>query len=141
MLHIKLKGLAHRAQVKHIICPFSLPQPPDWVKGSDIFFNLGIFHANYVSWSTSKIRVSLAPSNMLKPSSYLVIDRSKSVLHLWILFVICVSCLSCCLVFPCGHLLRKRWPLGSFVCDVFLCFCHFPIWCPGSGVVFDSIYS
>ena len=22
-----------------------------------------------------------------------------------------------------------------FVCDAFLCFCHFPIWCPGSGVV------
>ena len=22
------------------------------------------------------------------------------------------------------------------VCDVFLCFCHFPIWCPGPGVVY-----
>ena len=32
-------------------------------------------------------------------------------------------------------------PLGSLVCDVFLCFCHFPIWCPGSGVVLDSINS
>ena len=27
------------------------------------------------------------------------------------------------------------------MCDVFLCFCHFPIWCPGLGVVFDCIDS
>ena len=27
----------------------------------------------------------------------------------------------------------------SIVCDVFLCFCHFPMWCPRSGVVFDRI--
>ena len=26
---------------------------------------------------------------------------------------------------------------GALVCDVFLCFCHFPIWCPGSGVEHD----
>ena len=55
-----------------------------------------------------------------------------------------VSCLSCCLVCslqPCGHLLGKGWPLGSLVCDVFLCFCHFPMWCPGSGVVLDCIDS
>ena len=40
---------------------------------------------------------------------------------------------------PCGHLLGKGWRLGSLVCDVFLCFCHFPTWCPGSGVVLDCI--
>ena len=56
------------------------------------------------------------------------------VLLLWILFVIYVSCLSllCCLVCslqPSGHLLGKGWPLGSLVCDVFLCFCYFPISC------------
>ena len=48
-------------------------------------------------------------------------------------------CLPFCLVStlqPCGHLLGKSWPLGSLVCDVFLSFCHFPIWCPRSGVVF-----
>ena len=32
-------------------------------------------------------------------------------------------------------------PFCSLVCDVFLCFCHFPIWCPESGVVLDSINS
>ena len=25
----------------------------------------------------------------------------------------------------------------SCVCAVFLCACHFPMWCPGSGVVLD----
>ena len=29
--------------------------------------------------------------------------------------------------------------LALFVCDVFLCFCHFPICCPESGVVYDCI--
>ena len=53
---------------------------------------------------------------------------------------------------PCGHLLRKVWPLGSFVCDVFDTFSintpdpgHnmgiFSTWCPGSGVVFDCMDS
>ena len=27
------------------------------------------------------------------------------------------------------------------VCDVLLCFCHFPMWYPGSGVVLDCIDS
>ena len=40
---------------------------------------------------------------------------------------------------PCCHLMGKGWPLGSLVCDVFFfwCFCHFPVWYPGSGVVLD----
>ena len=40
---------------------------------------------------------------------------------------------------PCGHLLGKGYPLGSLVCVVFVCFCHFPIWLPESGVVLDCI--
>ena len=47
-------------------------------------------------------------------------------------------CLFCSLQ-PCDHVLGKGRPLGSLVCDVLLCFCHFPIWCPGSGVVFDCM--
>ena len=65
-------------------------------------------------------------------------------LLLWILFVIYVSVLSCCLVCslqPCDHLLGKGKPLGSLVFDVFFCFCHFPMWCPGSGVFLDCINS
>ena len=34
---------------------------------------------------------------------------------------------------PFGDLLGKGWPLDSFVCDVFWCFCHLL----GPGVVFD----
>ena len=29
----------------------------------------------------------------------------------------------------------------ALVCDVYLCFCHFPIWYPWSGVVLDCIDS
>ena len=68
------------------------------------------------------------------------------VLLLWILFVIYVSFLSllCCRVCPlqpCDHLLKKGRPLGSLVCCVFLCFCHLPNWCFGSGMVLDCIDS
>ena len=35
----------------------------------------------------------------------------------------------------------KGLPVGSLVCDVFLWFCHFPMWCPGSGVVLHCIHS
>ena len=76
---------------------------------------------------------------LVEPFSFFI-DCSKEVLPLWILFVI--LCLSCCLICslqPRGHLLGKSWPLGSLVCDVFLCFCHFSMWCPGSDVVLDCI--
>ena len=66
--------------------------------------------------------------------------RSKAVFLLWIVFVIYVSCLSCCLecsLQPCGYLLVKDRPLGSPVCDVFFCFfVNFPC-----GVLFDCIDS
>ena len=70
-------------------------------------------------------------------------DRSKAVLHLWILFGIynsCLSLLGClvCSLQPCDHLLGKGWPLSSLVWNVFWCFCHFPIWCPRSGHVLSS---
>ena len=32
MLHIKLKGMEHRAPCKHIICPYTQPQPVGWIK-------------------------------------------------------------------------------------------------------------
>ena len=45
-----------------------------------------------------------------------------------------------------GSLVVSCWEMDDLldllpVCDVFLCFCHFPIWCSGSGVVFDCIDS
>ena len=57
-----------------------------------------------------------------------------------IFVIINVSCLSCfinCSLQPCGHLLGKDWPFGALVCYVLMCFCHFPMWCPGSGVILD----
>ena len=44
-----------------------------------------------------------------------------------------------CSLQPCGHIRRQGWHLRSH--HVFLCFCHFPIWCRESGVVFDCIDS
>ena len=65
-------------------------------------------------------------------------DRSKALLLLWIPFVIFfLSCLYS--LQPCGHLLGKGLPPCSFACDVFLCFFHFPIWCPGPGMLVDCI--
>ena len=80
----------------------------------------------------------------LSPSVKYFTDRSKVVLLLWILFVIYVLCLTCCFVCSlpsCGHLLGKGYPLGTIVCDVFLCVCHFPMRCSGPGVVLDCNYS
>ena len=53
----------------------------------------------YASCSTSEIRVRLVTSNMLKPSSNCLTDRSKAVLLLWILFLlfafrVCLAVLS-----------------------------------------------
>ena len=48
--------------------------------------------------------------------------RSKAVFLLWtfLLFMFCVF--YAVLFVHCGHLLLKGWPLGSLVCDVFLCY-------------------
>ena len=45
-----------------------------------------------------------------------------------------------CVFVPYGHLLRKCRPIDSLLCDVLLCFCHFHIVCPLSGVVLDCIH-
>ena len=57
------------------------------------------------------------------------------------LFMSCVcqpfASVHCCLVVTCW----ERANLFALVCDVYLCFCQFPMWCPGSGVEFDCIDS
>ena len=107
-------------------------------------------HANILHWTfpvTNYVYdlLMLLPSNMFKPSGKFPTDRSNLELLSWILFVICVSYFSLsyglvCSLQVCGHLLvlGKGWPLDSFVRDVFLWFCHFPIWCFESGVLLDS---
>ena len=91
---------------------------------------LGTFHANKTSmcldplhneWRGWYRKTSLSP---------------QAIFFDWpfqggISFVDRYLCLSFRLLQPCGHLLRKGWPLCFLVCDVFLCLCHFPIWCPG----------
>ena len=54
--------------------------------------------------------------------------------HFWI-FIFCVFIAA--LWSPAG----KGWPIGSLVCEVLLCFCQFPMWYPGSGVLLDCIDS
>ena len=83
------------------------------------------------------MQLKLAPWNWFKPSSKMFFFyRSKAVLLFWIICVIYVLCLSCfrvvhcCLVVTCW----ERADLMDLVCDVSLCFCHFPMWYPGSVV-------
>ena len=56
-------------------------------------------------------------------------------MDLFWLFIFCVFIAA--LRSPAG----KDWPLGLLVYDVLLCFCQFPMLCPGSGVVLDCIDS
>ena len=62
--------------------------------------------------------------------------------HFFLLFMfrVCHAFLSvhCSLVVTCWE---NGCPLDSLVCGVLLCFCRFPMWCPGSGVVLDCIDS
>ena len=61
--------------------------------------------------------------------------------YLCFMFVM-LSCLFIAALWsPAGKGLGKGWPLGSLVCDFFLCCCHSPMWCPGSGLVLDCIDS
>ena len=55
-------------------------------------------------------------------------DSASFVDHFW-LFFFCVFIAT--IRSPAG----KDWPLGSLVCEVLLCFCQFPMWYPGSGVL------
>ena len=71
------------------------------------------------------------------PNILLTVPRWRFFCGTLILFVlnVCKSVLSV----PSSPVVTcwERADLLALVFDVFLCFCHFPIWCPGSGVVFD----
>ena len=96
-----------------------------------------------MSWSTSELRVRLAPLNRFKPSSkifYWPFQGGTSFVDLLSFFLSCVcyAFVSVCLYVPCGHLLGKGWPLGSrlWCPTVSLSLSQ---WYPGSGVVLDCI--
>ena len=85
----------------------------------------------YVSWSTSELRVRLAPWNWFKPSSKIFYWPFQGGTSFVDLLCFCsVLCLLCfvrvCLYVLCGHLLEKGWPLGSRLWCL-LWVCHFPI--------------
>ena len=85
----------------------------------------------YVSWSTSELRVRLAPLNRFKPSSKIFYWPFQGGTSFVDLLCFCsVLCLLCfvrvCLYVLCGHLLEKGWPLGSRLWCL-LWVCHFPI--------------
>ena len=86
----------------------------------------------YVSWSTSELRVRLAPLNRFKPSSKIFYWPFQGGTSFVDLLCFCsVLCLLCfvrvCLYVLCGHLLGKGWPLGSRLwCLLWVCR-HFPI--------------
>ena len=99
-----------------------------------------------MSWSTSELRVRLAPLNRLKPSSKIFYwPLQCGILLLWIFYVFVLSCVCyvfvrVCLNVLCGHLLGKSWPFGSrlWCLTVSLSLSH---WYPGSGDVLDCIDS
>ena len=85
----------------------------------------------YVSWSTSELRVRLAPLNRFKSSSKIFYWPFQGGTSFVDLLCFCsVLCLLCfvrvCLYVLRGHLLGKGWPLGSRLWCL-LWVCHFPI--------------
>ena len=97
-----------------------------------------------MSWSTSELRVRLAPWNRFKPSSkifLLTVSRRYFFCGSFVLFMSCVfhafAFVHCCLVVTCWE-----WTdLLTLVCDVYFVLCYFPMWYPGSGVILDCFDS
>ena len=84
-----------------------------------------------VSWSTSELRVRLAPLNRFKPSSKIFYWPFQGGTSFVDLLCFCsVLCLLCFVRVSLhvlrGHLLGKGWPLGSRLWCL-LWVCHFPI--------------
>ena len=99
----------------------------------------------YVSWSTSELRVRLAPLNRFTPSSKIFYWRFQGgtsfVDLLCFCSVLCLLCL-CVRLFICALWSPARKGLASWlsfvVSSVSLSLSH---WYPGSGVVLDCIDS
>ena len=62
---------------------------------------------------------------------------------MWNIFVILFLVLQAVLSVRCSHVVTCWEGLTSWLSCVwsFVVFCHFPVWCPGLGVVLDCIDS
>ena len=69
--------------------------------------------------------------------SQVAIDFLRNARPLMTCVCLCYTVLSV----PCSLLINcwERADLLALVCNVFLCFCHFAMWCPGSGVALNCI--
>ena len=94
---------------------------------------LGVFYAylTSMSWSTSEIKVRLAPWNRFRPSSKIFywLLKSNFFCGSFVLFMSCV-CHAVCSLLPCGQVMAKGWPLGSRLwwLIVFLSLSHVVSW-------------
>ena len=93
-----------------------------------------------VSWSPSELRARLVPLNLFKPSSYFVTDRPKAVLLLWnpmcyLCFMFVFAIMSCLFLKALWSLAGKDLTSWLYCVGCFLCFCHFPMWCPGCYLI------
>ena len=79
-----------------------------------------------MSWSTSELRVRLAPLNWFKPSSKIFYWQFQGGTSFVDLLCFCSVLCLLCLCALCGHLLGKGWPLSSRLWCL-LWVCHFPI--------------
>ena len=80
-----------------------------------------------MSWSTSELRVRLAPLNRFKPSSKIFYwPFQDGIFYAFVLSCVCYVFVRVYLYVLCGHLLGKGWPLGSRLWCL-LWVCHFSI--------------
>ena len=94
----------------------------------------------------SNLRLSITQTRCENLNVCDTLNDSKAMLFLRILFcclyfMVVYLMLPC--LFPCSLLSTylKRADLLALDCVVLSCFCHFPIWRPGSDVVLDCIDS
>ena len=87
---------------------------------------------SYVSWFTLKLRARL----ILVCLSSSAFSRRCFFCGSFLLFKFHVCLCYNVLTVPCSIVITwERERTSCLSCDVFLCFCHFPIWWPSSGVV------
>ena len=104
------------------------------------FFIFVIFQ--YVSWSTSELRVRLVPLDMFKPSSHVLLTNPRQCYSCKSFIVVYVSWLSLLCFLVCSlQSCDSWWQRADLLAlwGVSLFFGRFPIWCPRPAVVLYCI--